>query len=45
MAIAISAIATLVGLTYTYIGIASLMTLIVLLTIFSSVTKDIKIEK
>ncbi|MGC9105108.1 MAG: hypothetical protein ACP5HQ_01595 [Thermoprotei archaeon] len=45
MAIAISAIATLVGLTYTYIGIASLMTLIVLLTIFSSVVEDIKIEK
>lgn len=43
--ISVSTIATLVGLTYTYIGTASVVILIVALTIFSNTTKDIIREK
>lgn len=42
MTIIISASATLIGLTYTYLITASIIMLIVLLTIFSSTTKNIK---
>ncbi|BCU69882.1 hypothetical protein [Stygiolobus caldivivus] len=38
----VSVIATLVGITYTYVGVASLMLFIVLFTISSDTTKDIR---
>ena len=43
--LAVSAIATLVGITYTYIGTASALLLAVLSTIFSGTIKEIKLEK
>ena len=43
--LAVSAIATLVGVTYTYIGTASVLMLTVLSTIFSGTIKEIKLEK
>ncbi|QIW25317.1 hypothetical protein EWF20_05015 [Sulfolobus sp. S-194] len=42
VSILVSAIATVVGITYAYIGNASIMLLVVLFTIFSNIIKDIR---